>query len=151
VVRTAQIVSTASYLPEHAVTNAELTARFTALGRPTVIDRLGASTGITRRFYAPDDWVTSDLALAAARKALDRAARKPREIDLIILGTTSPDYVTPDTSVVVQHKLAREECRHFRRRLRLRLVSFADRHRGRTHCHQFGVKNNTPNRCRYDS
>jgi 3-oxoacyl-[acyl-carrier-protein] synthase III len=105
VVRTAQIVSTASYLPEHAVTNAELTARFTALGRPTVIDRLGASTGITRRFYAPDDWVTSDLALAAAREALDRAARKPREIDLIILGTTSPDYVTPDTSVVVQHKL----------------------------------------------
>jgi 3-oxoacyl-[acyl-carrier-protein] synthase-3 len=105
VVRTAQIVSTARYLPEHAVTNAKLTARFTALGRPTVIDRLGASTGITQRFYAPDDWVTSDLAVPAAREALNRAGRKPVDIDLIILGTTSPDYITPDTSVVVEHKL----------------------------------------------
>jgi 3-oxoacyl-[acyl-carrier-protein] synthase-3 len=104
-VRTAQIVSTARYLPEHAVTNAKLTARFTALGRPTVIDRLGASTGITQRFYAPDDWVTSDLALPAAREALNRAGRKPADVDLIIVGTTSPDYITPDTSVVVQNKL----------------------------------------------
>ena len=103
--RIAQIISTARYLPERVVTNAELTARFTALGRPTVIDRLGASTGITQRFYAPDDWVTSDLALPAAREALDRAGRKPEDVDLIILGTTSPDYITPDTSVVVQHKL----------------------------------------------
>jgi 3-oxoacyl-[acyl-carrier-protein] synthase-3 len=105
VARVAQIVSTARYLPAHVVTNAELTARFTALGRPTVIDRLGASSGITQRFYAPDDWVTSDLALPAAKEALNRAGRKPEEVDLIILGTTSPDYVTPDTSVVVQHKL----------------------------------------------
>jgi 3-oxoacyl-[acyl-carrier-protein] synthase III len=104
VVRTAQIVSTARYLPEHAVTNAELTARFTALDRPTVIDRLGASTGITQRFYAPDDWVTSDLAVTAAIEALKHAGRKPEDIDLIIVGTTSPDYVTPDTSVVAKHK-----------------------------------------------
>jgi 3-oxoacyl-[acyl-carrier-protein] synthase-3 len=62
--RVAQIVSTARYLPAHVVTNAELTARFAALGRPTVIDRLGASSGITQRFYAPDDWVTSDLAFS---------------------------------------------------------------------------------------
>jgi monoterpene epsilon-lactone hydrolase len=40
-----------------------------------VIDRLGASTGITQRFYAPNDWVTSDLALPAAREALNRTAR----------------------------------------------------------------------------
>jgi 3-oxoacyl-[acyl-carrier-protein] synthase-3 len=105
VVRFAQIVSTARYLPEHAVTNAELSERFTALGRPTVIDKLGDSTGITQRFYAPDDWATSDLALPAAREALNRAARRPANIDLIIVGTTSPDYITPDTSVVVQHKL----------------------------------------------
>jgi 3-oxoacyl-[acyl-carrier-protein] synthase III len=51
--RIAHIVSTARYLPEHVVTNAELTARFTALGKPTVIDRLAASTGITQRFYVP--------------------------------------------------------------------------------------------------
>jgi 3-oxoacyl-[acyl-carrier-protein] synthase-3 len=103
--RFAQIVSTARYLPEHIVTNAELTARFTALGKPTTIDKLAASTGITKRFYVPDDWVTSDLALPAAKEALKRAGRKPQDVDLIILGTTSPDYVAPNTSVVLQHKL----------------------------------------------
>ena len=103
--RIAQIVSTARYLPERVVTNAELTARFTALGKPTVIDRLAASTGITKRFYVPGDWVTSDLALPAAKEALKRAGRKPEDVDLIILGTTSPDYITPDTAVVLQHKL----------------------------------------------
>jgi len=103
--RIAQIVSTARYLPEREVTNAELTARFAALGKPTVIDKLGAGSGITRRFYAPDDWVTSDLALPAAREALRRAGRKPEDVDLIILGTDSPDYITPDTSVVLQRKL----------------------------------------------
>src|SRR6476661_8075196 len=71
--RIAQIVSTARYLPEHVVTNAELTAHFTALGKPTVIDRLAASTGITQRFHVPDNWVTSDLALPAAKEALKRA------------------------------------------------------------------------------
>ena len=103
--RIAQIISTARYLPERIVTNAELTTRFTALGKPTVVDRLAASTGITRRFYVPDDWVTSDLALPAAKEALKRAGRKPEDVDLIIVGTTSPDYVTPDTSVVIQYKL----------------------------------------------
>ena len=103
--RTAQIVSTARYLPERAVTNAELRERFAALGRPTVIDRLASSTGIMQRFYAPESWATSDLAVPAAKEALKRAGRKPENVDLIIVGTTSPDYITPDTSVVLQHKL----------------------------------------------
>jgi 3-oxoacyl-[acyl-carrier-protein] synthase III len=103
--RIAQIISTARYTPERVVTNAELTKRFTALGKPTVIDRLAASSGITQRFYVPDDWVTSDLALPAAKEALKRAGRRPQDLDLIILGTTSPDYITPDTAVVLQHKL----------------------------------------------
>jgi 3-oxoacyl-[acyl-carrier-protein] synthase III len=103
--RIAQIISTARYLPEHLVTNAELKARFTALGRPHVIDKLANSTGIGKRFYVPDDWVTSDLALMACKEALKRAGRNPEDVDLIILGTTSPDYVTPSTSVVLQHKL----------------------------------------------
>jgi 3-oxoacyl-[acyl-carrier-protein] synthase III len=103
--RIAQIVSTARYLPEHAVTNAKLTERFTVLGRPTVIDRLANSTGIMQRFYASDGWATSDLAVPAAKEALKRAGCKPEDVDLIIVGTTSPDYITPDTSVVLQHKL----------------------------------------------
>ena len=60
--RIAQIISTARYLPEHVVTNAELTARFAALGRPDVINKLAARTGINQRFYSPENWVTSDLA-----------------------------------------------------------------------------------------
>ena len=103
--RIAQIVSTARYLFEHAVTNAKLTEHFTVLGRPTVIDRLANSTGIMQRFYASDGWATSDLAVPAAKEALKRAGCKPEDGDLIIVGTTSPDYTTPDTSVVLQHKL----------------------------------------------
>jgi 3-oxoacyl-[acyl-carrier-protein] synthase-3 len=104
-IRIAQIVATARYLPELVMTNAELTARFAALGRPHVIDKLAASTGINQRFYAPKQWVTSDLALAAAKEALKRAERKPDDVDLIMLGTTSPDYITPNTAVILQHKL----------------------------------------------
>ena len=75
--RIAQIISTARYLPEHLVTNAELTARFTALGRPHVIDKLAAKSSIGKRFYVPDDWVTSDLALVVCKEALKRAGRTP--------------------------------------------------------------------------
>jgi 3-oxoacyl-[acyl-carrier-protein] synthase III len=103
--RIGQIVSTARFSPERVVTNAELTQRFTALGNPTVVDRLAATSGITKRFYAPSDWATSDLALPAAKEALKRAGRKPEDVDLIIVGTTSPDYIAPDTSVIVQYKL----------------------------------------------
>ena len=45
------------------------------------------------------------MALPAARQALERAGVLPEEVDLIILGTDSPDYITPATSVVLQHKL----------------------------------------------
>jgi 3-oxoacyl-[acyl-carrier-protein] synthase-3 len=103
--RIAQIVSTARYLPDREVPNEELAARFAALGRPHVIDKLAGSTGIKRRFYAPENWVTSDLAVAAAKEALRRAGRKPEDVDLVIVGTTSPDYVAPNTAVVVQNKL----------------------------------------------
>lgn len=103
--RIANIVSTAHYLPENCITNEDLNQRFTALGEPEVVAKFAATTGITRRFYAPDDWSTSDLALPAAQEALKRAGRKPEDVDLVILGTDSPDYLTPATSVVLQHKL----------------------------------------------
>lgn len=52
-----------------------------------------------------DDQATSDLAVEAARRALARAGKSPEDVDLLILGTDSPDYITPATSVVAQHKL----------------------------------------------
>lgn len=103
--RTAQIVSTARYLPERKITNAELLERFEPLGAGDLIRRFSATSGIEQRFYAPEDWATSDLALPASQEALKRAGLKPEDLDLIILGTDSPDYITPDTSVVLQYKL----------------------------------------------
>jgi 3-oxoacyl-[acyl-carrier-protein] synthase III len=102
--RYANIVGTGRYLPEREVGNDELRARFDAVV-PEFIDKMEASSGIRRRWWAPDDWATSDIALPAARHALERAGRTPDEVDLIILGTDSPDYITPATSVVLQHKL----------------------------------------------
>ena len=101
--RHAQILATGSYLPEIEVTNDELRERFAHL--PDFVDEMEKSTGITRRWHAPEDWATSDIALRAATQALERAGRGPEEIDLILLGTDSPDYITPSTSVVLQHKL----------------------------------------------
>jgi 3-oxoacyl-[acyl-carrier-protein] synthase-3 len=92
------------YVPEIEVSNDVLRERF-AKSAPDVIDKLEASTGIKTRWYAPDGWATSDLAVRAARQALARAGARAEDVDLVIVGTDSPDYVTPSTSVVVQHKL----------------------------------------------
>jgi 3-oxoacyl-[acyl-carrier-protein] synthase III len=98
------IISTGSYLPEIEITNDALRAKFNAQS-PDFIDKMEASTGIRSRWYAPSDWAASDLALRAAQQALERAGKSAEEVDLIILGTDSPDYITPATSVVLQAKL----------------------------------------------
>lgn len=101
--RFATIASTSCYLPEIEVTNDELRQRFAHI--PDFVDLMEASSGIRSRWHAPEDWATSDLALPAAKLALERAGLRPEGVDLIILGTDSPDYITPATSVVLQHKL----------------------------------------------
>lgn len=109
--RYASLVSTGSYLPEREISNDLLRERFREPAE--VVDKFEASTGIRRRWWAPDDWATSDLALRAAQQALENAGRKPEEIDLIILGTDSPDYLTPATSVVLQEKLGAKKAGTF--------------------------------------
>src|SRR5204863_7417532 len=69
------------------------------------VDQMEAASGIRSRWAAPHDWAASDLALRAAEQALQRAHLTAGDIDLIILGTDSPDYITPATSVVLQSKL----------------------------------------------
>jgi 3-oxoacyl-[acyl-carrier-protein] synthase-3 len=98
------IVATGSYLPELEMTNDDIRARFEGRERDFV-DKMQAASGILTRWHAPSDWAASDLALRAAQQALERAGRGAEEIDLIILGTDSPDYITPATSVVLQSKL----------------------------------------------
>ncbi|MFL6246038.1 MAG: 3-oxoacyl-ACP synthase III family protein [Thermoanaerobaculia bacterium] len=100
----ANIISTGCYLPEIEITNDSLRERFNAQA-PEFIDKMEASTGIRSRWYAPADWAASDLALRAAQQALQRAGKTAEDVDLIILGTDSPDYITPATSVVLQAKL----------------------------------------------
>src|SRR5208282_6501903 len=101
--RYATIVSTARYLPEKEVSNDMLRERFKHI--PEFVDKMEASSGIKKRWHAPENWATSDVALPAAKLAVERAGRKPEDVSLIILGTDSPDYITPDTSVVLQHKI----------------------------------------------
>ena len=100
----AKIVATGSYLPEIEVTNDALRTRFNG-SAPEFVDKMEASSGIRSRWYAPEEWSASDLALRASQQALERAGKSAEEIDLIILGTDSPDYITPATSVVLQAKL----------------------------------------------
>ncbi len=100
----ATIVSTGTYLPEIEVTNDMLRARFKA-SAPEFVDKMQASSGILTRWYAPEDWAASDLAVKAANVALQRAGKSAEDLDLILVGTDSPDFVTPATSVIVQAKL----------------------------------------------
>jgi 3-oxoacyl-[acyl-carrier-protein] synthase-3 len=101
--RYATIKSTGRYIPEIEVHNNLLRERFAHV--PDFVDTMEERSAITTRFWAPDDWATSDLCVPAARQALERAGREPEEVDLVIVGTDSPDYTTPATSVVVQHKI----------------------------------------------
>ena len=99
--RHAQIISTGSYVPERVLTNAEFERQ---LGEP-VGDWLVANVGIRERHFMAEDQVTSDLAVAAGRQALERAGLTPNDLDRIIVATDTPDYLSPATAAVVQAKL----------------------------------------------
>lgn len=89
-----------SYLPERIVTNEELAERI-----DTSDEWIVARTGIRQRHIAADGELTSDLALAAAERALRHAGIAAAEVDLLILATTTPDQTFPATATKVQHRL----------------------------------------------
>ena len=95
------ILSTGRYIPERRVTNAELDARFGTDVGSWLVDNVG----IEARHFMADDESTSDLVTAAASQALARAGVAPEQVDLLIVATDTPDYLSPATSSVVQHKL----------------------------------------------
>lgn len=99
--RHAQILSTGSYAPERVMTNADFDR---LLGEP-VGDWLVENVGIRERHFMAEDQVTSDLAVAAGRRALERAGLRPSDLDRIIVATDTPDYLSPATAAVVQAKL----------------------------------------------
>jgi 3-oxoacyl-[acyl-carrier-protein] synthase III len=94
-----QVIATGSYVPEMVVRNEDL-AKY-GCDPEWILQR----TGIRERRHTPPGMSTSDLAVAAARKAMDRAGVSPGDIDLLVLGTFSPDLPIPSTASQVQHKL----------------------------------------------
>lgn len=99
--RNVKILSTGSHVPERVVTNAEVDA---LLGESTS-EWLVQNVGIHERHWMAPGETTSDLITAASKKALDRASLRPDQLDLLIVSTDTPDYLSPSTSIVVQHKL----------------------------------------------
>lgn len=100
----AAIISTGCYVPEIEVSNDALRERFDE-AVPDFVNKMERGSGIRTRWYAPDDWATSDVAAQAAQQAIERAGIRPEDIDLVLLGTDTPDYITPATSVVLQDKI----------------------------------------------
>jgi len=102
-----KIIGTGSYLPEKRVTNQELTDQLAAKGIETSDEWIVSRSGISARHYAEPEQKSSDLAVHAARNALEMAGLQPNDIDLIVLASSTPDFSGsfPSTACVVQRKL----------------------------------------------
>jgi len=95
-----KIVGTGSYLPERILTNQELERMV-----DTSDEWIRSRTGIESRHIAAPDQATSDLALQAAKRAMEMAGVGADEIDLVVVGTTTPDVVFPNVATIVQAAL----------------------------------------------
>lgn len=95
-----KILGTGSYLPERVLTNADLEKMV-----DTTDEWIRTRTGIERRHLASEAQTTCDLAEAAARCAMQAAGVGASDIDLIALGTTTPDQVFPNTACLLQSRL----------------------------------------------
>jgi 3-oxoacyl-[acyl-carrier-protein] synthase-3 len=98
--RHARVMGTGSYLPENIVTNEDLARRI-----DTTDDWIFSRSGIRQRHIAARDEFTCDLAEQAARRALAAASRSPKDVDLVIVATTTPDQVFPSTACLLQDRL----------------------------------------------
>jgi len=94
------IAGTGGYLPERVMTNKEFEKIV-----DTTDEWIRERSGIKRRHIAAEGETTSDMALAAARKAMEAAGVEAGDIDLIIVATTTPDKVFPSTACIVQRQL----------------------------------------------
>jgi 3-oxoacyl-[acyl-carrier-protein] synthase III len=104
-----RIRSTGSYLPARVVTNDDLVA----LGAPLTADEIVRLSGIRERRWAGADEATSDLAAKSCRAALARAKIEAQDVDRLILGTVSPDHLSPSAACFVQRALGMGEAPAF--------------------------------------
>jgi 3-oxoacyl-[acyl-carrier-protein] synthase-3 len=103
-----RIVGTGSFLPPRIVTNDDFAARI-----ETSDAWIRERTGIRQRHFAEESQTSSDLALEASRRALEAAGIKASDLDLIIVATSTPDYVFPSTACLLQAKLGVKDCPAF--------------------------------------
>jgi len=108
-----RITGTGSYLPPRRVSNQDLVNQLAARGLESSDSWIVERTGIRARHFAADGVLASDLALEAARHALEAAGRSAADIDLIIVATSTPDMVFPSTACILQHKLGIAGCPAF--------------------------------------
>jgi len=94
------VTGVGAYLPPQIVTNEDL-SKIVDTSDEWIVER----TGIRQRHKAADDQAVSDLAVEAARQALERAGKTAADVDLIIVATTTPDLTFPATATIVQRKL----------------------------------------------
>ncbi|MDQ3270406.1 MAG: ketoacyl-ACP synthase III [Pseudomonadota bacterium] len=103
-----RIAGTGSYLPEKVLTNADLAELV-----DTSDEWIAARTGIRERHVAAEGETTSDLAYHASVRALEAAGVSAQDVDLIVLGTTTPDLIFPSTACLLQHRLGANGCPAF--------------------------------------
>src|SRR5688500_7925016 len=103
-----RIAGTGSYLPEKILTNDDLSKIV-----DTSDEWIAARTGIRQRHIAAEGETTGDLAFHASVRALEAAGFQASELDLIVLGTTTPDLVFPSTACLLQHRLGADGCAAF--------------------------------------
>jgi 3-oxoacyl-[acyl-carrier-protein] synthase III len=103
-----RIAGTGSHLPARVMTNEEFARRL-----DTSDAWIRERTGIVQRHIAEDSQGSSDLALHASRSALDAAGVAAADVDLIVLATSTPDYIFPSTACLLQAKLGVKGCAAF--------------------------------------
>lgn len=108
-----RITGTGSYLPPRRLTNSDLVAELATQGVETSDDWIVERTGIRARHFAAPEVCSSDLGLEAARRALQAAGLQAKDIDLIIVATSTPDMVFPSTACILQDKLGANGCPAF--------------------------------------
>ncbi|MBS0444583.1 MAG: ketoacyl-ACP synthase III [Proteobacteria bacterium] len=111
--RYSRIAGTGSYLPPRRLTNDDIAAQLARDGIETSDTWIVERTGIRARHFVADGVNCSDLAVAAARAALEAADCDVASVDLIIVATSTPDMVFPSTACLVQQKLGAAGCAAF--------------------------------------
>jgi len=103
-----RVVGTGSYLPEKVVLNIELASEV-----DTSDEWIRKRTGIMQRHLAAPEQTTSDLAFGAAQRAMAAAGITAQDLDLIIVATSTPDYIFPSTACFLQARLGAQRCPAF--------------------------------------